>query len=63
MPKLAGARRILRAFKNPNYGRYTSGSSVALIGTWTHHVAVGWLAWQLTESAAWLGAIAFALTG
>ena len=60
MPRLAGARRILRAFKNPNYGRYTAGSSVALVGTWMQHVAVGWLAWQLTESAAWLGTIAFA---
>lgn len=60
MSKPAGARRIFRALKNPNYGLYTAGSSVSLVGTWMQRVAVGWLAWQLTESAAWLGALAFA---
>ena len=29
-------------------------------GFWMHKVAVGWLAWQLTGSALWLGIIAFA---
>ena len=29
-------------------------------GFWMHKVAVGWLAWQLTSSALWLGIIAFA---
>ena len=31
-----------------------------MIGFWMHRVAVGWLAWQLTESGLWLGIIAFA---
>jgi len=55
-----GFQNILRALRNPNYGIYTAGSSVSLIGTWMQRVAVGWLAWQLTESGAWLGAVAFA---
>jgi len=29
-------------------------------GFWMHKVAVGWLAWQLTGSALWLGIVAFA---
>ncbi len=31
-----------------------------MIGFWMHRVAVGWLAWRLTESGLWLGIIAFA---
>lgn len=56
----AGFRSIVSALRNPNYGIYTAGSATSLIGTWTQRVAVGWLAWQLTQSGAWLGAVAFA---
>lgn len=56
----AGFGGILRALRNPNYGLYTAGNAVSLIGTWMQRIAVGWLAWQLTGSGAWLGAIAFA---
>ena len=31
-----------------------------MAGLWTQRVAVGWLAWELTYSGAWLGVIAFA---
>jgi len=60
MLPLAGFRRIARALASPNYGRYAAGNSISLVGTWMQRVAVGWLTWQLTESGAWLGAIAFA---
>ncbi len=56
----AGFGRIARALGNPNYGRYAAGNSISLVGTWMQRVAVGWLTWQLTESGAWLGIIAFA---
>ena len=56
----AGPRRILRVLKSPNYRIYTTGSSVSLVGMWMQRVAVGWLAWELTGSAAWLGILAFA---
>jgi predicted MFS family arabinose efflux permease len=55
-----GLHSIARALRNPNYGVYTAGSAVSLIGTWLQRVAVGWLTWQLTESGAWLGIISFA---
>ena len=56
----AGFQPIVDAFRNPNYGVYTVGSGVSLIGTWMQRIAVGWLIWQLTESGTWLGLIAFA---
>lgn len=60
MVSFSGFGRIARALGNPNYGIYASGNAISLVGTWMQRVAVGWLTWQLTESGAWLGAIAFA---
>ena len=51
---------FVRAMRHRHYRNYTCGSVLSLIGTWTHRVALGWLAWQLTGSTAWLGVIAFA---
>ncbi|MGQ7793615.1 MFS transporter [Faunimonas sp. B44] len=47
-----------RTLRNPNYGVYTLGNAISLIGTWVQRVAVGWLAWELTRSGAWLGVLA-----
>ncbi len=52
-------RGIARALANPNFRIYTAGHSVSLVGAWMQRIAVGWLAWELTESGAWLGALAF----
>ncbi|MDH5555760.1 MAG: MFS transporter [Alphaproteobacteria bacterium] len=49
-----------RAFGNRNYAIYTAGSTVAMVGLWVQRLGVGWLAWELTYSGFWLGAIAFA---
>ncbi len=49
-----------RAFSHRNYRYFASGSALSQIGTWMQRVGVGWLAWELTGSGAWLGAIAFA---
>src|SRR5690349_8453926 len=58
--KLIGLGGIARALRSPNYGIYTAGNAISLIGTWMQRVAVGWLTWKLTGSGAWLGAMAFA---
>ncbi len=50
----------IRVFRNHAYRIYTEGNFVSLIGTWVQRVATGWLAWDLTHSGAWLGAIAAA---
>jgi MFS family permease len=51
---------IGRAFSSRNYRTYWIGNAPSLVGTWAHRVAVGWLTWELTGSAMWLGVIAFA---
>jgi MFS family permease len=50
----------VRVFRNRAYRIYTEGNFVSLVGTWVQRVATGWLAWDLTHSGAWLGAIAAA---
>ncbi|MDA0260903.1 MAG: MFS transporter [Proteobacteria bacterium] len=59
MARMAGSG-IARALRNRNYRIYISGNSISLIGSWMQRIAIGWLTWQLTESGAWLGLIAFA---
>lgn len=56
-PYFAALRRTL---SNRNFALFTAGSLVSVIGTWMQRVAVGWLTWELTGSAAWLGAVAAA---
>jgi len=46
--------------RNANFGIFTLGNTVSLIGMWMERIAVGWLTWQLTESGFWLGVVAFA---
>lgn len=48
------------ALQNRNYRIYTLGAIPSLVGTWIQRMAVGWLAWELTESGMWLGLVAFA---
>ena len=60
MPGNPGFGGIGRAFRSRNFRIYCSGAIVSLIGFWVHRVAIGWLTWELTESAAWLGVISFA---
>jgi predicted MFS family arabinose efflux permease len=45
---------------NANFGIFTLGNTVSLIGMWMERIAVGWLTWELTESGFWLGVVAFA---
>ncbi len=60
MPAAPGIVRIFQVLGQRNYGLFTLGNSVSLIGTWMQRIASGWLAWTLTESAGWVGAVAFA---
>lgn len=60
MPSATGTRAILRTLGHPDYGLYTLGNSVSLVGMWMQRVSVGWLTWDLTHSGTWLGLVAFA---
>ncbi|MFZ1729661.1 MAG: MFS transporter [Bacteroidota bacterium] len=51
---------VLRAFRHRNFRLFTAGQLTSLIGTWAQRLAVGWLAWNLTHSAFWVGAVSFA---
>ncbi len=51
---------IRHALKNRSYRLYATGSSISLVGFWLQKVGVGWLTWELTESATWLGIMAMA---
>ena len=46
--------------RNANFGIYSAGSGISLIGMWMQRIAIGWLTWQLTRSGLWLGIVAFA---
>ena len=54
-------QRIKTAFpalKYKNYRLYFVGQLVSFIGSWLQNVAQGWLVWQLSQSAFWVGTIA-----
>ena len=55
--RLAEVRAVL---SNRVFAVYTTCNSISMMGVWMQRLAVGWLTWQLTESEAWIGAIAFA---
>lgn len=46
--------------RNSNFAIFSAGNAVSLVGMWMERIAVGWLAWRLTESGFWLGVVAFA---
>ncbi|MGD1071507.1 MAG: MFS transporter [Bryobacteraceae bacterium] len=54
---LAFATRALRA---RNYKLFFTGQGISLIGTWMTRIAMSWLAYRLTGSAAVLGVVGFA---
>ncbi len=48
----------LSAFASPVYRRYFPGAVFSTLGSWTLRFLLGWSAWNLTESAVWVGAVA-----
>jgi MFS family permease len=48
-----------RVFRHRDFVIYSFAGFFANIGIWVQRVGVQWLAWELTHSYAWLGAIAF----
>lgn len=56
MASLGAVKRVL-SYRNAQI--YYAGSLLSWTGMWMQRVAVGWLAWELTASAFWVGALAF----
>jgi len=51
---------MLRAFRHRDFTLYAFSGLISNIGLWFQRTGVQWLTWSLTESYAWLGAIAMA---
>ncbi len=49
-----------RALSSRDYRLYACGHIAHVHGWWGNKLGLGWLTWQLTESAGWLGIVAFA---
>jgi MFS family permease len=52
-----GWQRIFSALRNPNYRYFYAGQGTSLIGTWTRTAALGWVAFQVTQSKFLLGLV------
>lgn len=46
---------IFPAFAHRNFQLYVAGQAISLIGFWLHQIASGWLVFELTGSAFWVG--------
>ena len=49
----------LSALKSPPFRSYVVSLHLALNGFWAQRVIIGWLAWEMTESAGFVGLVAF----
>ncbi len=55
MSRESGWSNISEALSNRNYRTYQGGRFLSQITIWMYKVAIGWIVWDLTQSAAWLG--------
>ncbi|HLO65033.1 MAG TPA: MFS transporter, partial [Azonexus sp.] len=49
----------MRALAHRNFRLYFAGQAVSILGSWIQQVALSWLVYRLTGSAALLGITAF----
>lgn len=49
---------LFPAFAHRNFQLYVTGQAISLVGFWLHQVASGWLVFELTGSAFWVGTTA-----
>lgn len=50
---------MFRALRHRNYRLFYTGQGISLVGSWMQRAAMTWLVYRLTDSALWLGIIAF----
>lgn len=56
----AGFSHIVHALRERDFAIYSGGNILNHVGTWMQRVTAGWLAWEMTHSATWLGLIGLA---
>src|SRR5258708_388356 len=44
-------------FNDRNYALYALGNTISSLGMWAQRVGVGWLSWELSHSAYWVGVV------
>ena len=54
-----GWRRLVDVATTAPYSWYLLGQAADTIALWMQRLALGWLVWELTQSAAWLGSVSF----
>jgi MFS family permease len=59
-PRTSTLAHMGRALRHRNYRLFFAGQGISLIGTWLTRVAMSWLVYRLTHSAAMLGIVGFA---
>lgn len=57
---MSRSRKTFAALRHPNYRLWFQGQIVSLFGTWMQTTAQGFLVYELTHSAAYLGYVGFA---
>ncbi|MGH7895722.1 MAG: MFS transporter [Candidatus Binatia bacterium] len=50
---------MLAALRSRDYRRFWLGSLASSLGVWIQTIALGWLVYDLTRSASWLGTVGF----
>jgi predicted MFS family arabinose efflux permease len=59
MSRLNDFSDVKRAFQIRDFTIFMVGRFIAHITTWIYRMALGWLIWEMTHSATWLGIIGF----
>jgi MFS family permease len=57
---MSARRAMFRAFRHRNFALFFAGQSLSMVGWWVQQIATGWLIYEMTGSALWLGLLAFA---
>ena len=57
-PRARSGGGFRAAFRHREFAIYAFASFVSNVGMWVMRIGVGWFAWDLTHSGAWLGAVA-----
>lgn len=58
-PATVGLATVGRVFTHRNAQVYFGASVLCWTGLWVQRIAVDWLAWEMTHSPAWVGALVF----
>jgi predicted MFS family arabinose efflux permease len=56
----ASAPKSSSIWQERDYLWYSLGNAFSFMGTWAQRIGVGWLSWDLTNSATWVGCISLA---